>query len=48
MRMTEARDSVIDYVKRQIKFYQGRGKDYDLLVTELKQVLMVMEKETKW
>lgn len=46
--MTKARDRVIAHVRQQIKFYEGRGPEQDLVVSELKLVLMVLEKETKW
>ena len=46
--MTKARDRVIEYLKQRIKFFEGRGKEHDILVSELKLALMVIEKETKW
>lgn len=46
--MTKARDRVIQHLKERIRFYEGRGEEYDLLVSELKGIYLKMETETKW
>lgn len=46
--MTRARDNYINYLKERIKFYEGRGRNRDLVAQELRLALAKVEALTKW